>query len=282
MKLLDGQELSNKIIENLKLKVNNLKQNNIIPGLGVVLVGDNRESTLYVELKEKICLRLGMHFNLIKLPKDVDTEKIICEIELLNVDNLIHGIIIQLHLPNHINEEKVLNTVVSTKDVDGFHEKNAGKLFLNRNTNFVPCTPLGCIRLIEHYGINIEKLKVCIIGCSNIVGLPLSMMLLRRNATVTLCHKHTKDLKEHTLKSDIIFSCCGVPNIVTADMVKPGVIIVDIGINYLGGKLVGDVDFNSVKEKCSLITPVPGGIGPMTIAMLMEQTIQSAIMINMD
>lgn len=175
-----------------------------------------------------------------------------------------------------MNEVNILNKISVDKDVDGFHKINAGNLFLNREINFSPCTPLGCIELIDHYGIDVEGIDVCIIGCSNIVGLPLSMMLLRRNATVTICHKYTNGLKNKTLNADMIVTCCGVPKILKEDMIKEGVIVIDVGINFVDGKLVGDADFDNIKDKCSYITPVPGGVGPMTVSMLLKQTIESA------
>ena len=220
------------------------------------------------------------HHNLNLLDWQYQEEHILKVIDELNYNPSINGIIVQLPLPKGFNTEKIVDKVVPEKDVDGFHQENAGKLFLNRSIDFTPCTPLGCMRLIDHYGIDVEGLNICVIGCSNVVGLPLSMMLIQRNATVTMCNVYTKDLKKHTIGADIIFSCCGVPQIVKEDMVKEGVIIVDIGINFVDGKLVGDVDFEGVKDKCSFITPVPGGVGPMTIAMLMEQTIEAWDRIN--
>ena len=200
---------------------------------------------------------------------------VIRNIKELNNNRTINGILVQLPLPEGFHTEKILDTIHPSKDVDGFHMINGGNLFLNRKPEFIPCTPLGCMHLIDHYGIDVEGLNVCVIGCSNVVGLPLSILLQQRIMTVTMCHKHTRDLKEHTLRADMIFSCCGVAKIVKEDMVKEGVIIVDVGINFIDGKIVGDVDFEGVKDKCSYITPVPGGVGPMTIAMLMKQTIQS-------
>ena len=277
MILLDGKKISSEIIQGLKTRIN---EETYKPGLGIVLVGNRSDSLKYVQSKKKVCSQIGIQFHLIHLEETCEEEHILKVIDELNYNPSINGIIVQLPLPKGFNTEKIVDKVVPEKDVDGFHQENAGKLFLNRNINFVPCTPLGCMRLIDHYGIDVEGLNICVIGCSNIVGLPLSMMLIQRNATVTMCNVYTKDLKKHTIGADIIFSCCGVPQIVKEDMVKEGVIIVDIGINFVDGKLVGDVDFEGVKDKCSFITPVPGGVGPMTIAMLMEQTIEAWDRIN--
>ena len=277
MILLDGKKISSEIIQRLKIRLN---EETYKPGLGIILVGKRKDSLKYVESKKKVCSEIGIQFHLIHLEENCEEEHILKVIDELNYKPSINGIIVQLPLPKGFNTEKIVDKVVPEKDVDGFHQENAGKLFLNRNINFVPCTPLGCMRLIDHYGIDVEGLNICVIGCSNVVGLPLSMMLIQRNATVTICNVYTKDLKKHTLGADIIFSCCGVPKIVKEDMVKEGVIIVDIGINFVDGKLVGDVDFEGVKDKCSFITPVPGGVGPMTIAMLMEQTIEAWDRIN--
>ena len=277
MILLDCKKISSEIIQGLKTRVH---EETYKPGLGIVLVGSRKDSLKYVESKKKVCSQIGIQFHLIHLEETCEEDHILKVIDELNDKPSINGIIVQLPLPKGFNTNKILDKVVPEKDVDGFHQENAGKLFLNRNINFVPCTPLGCMKLIDHYGIDVEGLNICVIGCSNVVGLPLSMMLIQRNATVTMCNIYTKDLKRHTLSADMVFSCCGVPKIVKKDMVKDGVIIVDIGINFVDGKLVGDVDFDGVKDKCSFITPVPGGVGPMTIAMLMEQTIEAWERIN--
>ena len=277
MILLDGKKLSSEIVKELKQE---LTKSNNLPGLGIVLVGNRSDSLKYVQSKKKVCSQIGIQFHLIHLEENCEEDHILKVIDELNGKPSINGIIVQLPLPKGFNTEKILDKVVPEKDVDGFHQENAGKLFLNRNIDFTPCTPLGCMKLIDHYGIEVEGLNICVIGCSNVVGLPLSMMLIQRNATVTMCNIYTKDLKKHTLSADMVFSCCGVPGIIKGDMIKDGVIIVDIGINFVDGKLVGDVDFESVKDKCSFITPVPGGVGPMTIAMLMEQTIEAWERIN--
>jgi methylenetetrahydrofolate dehydrogenase (NADP+)/methenyltetrahydrofolate cyclohydrolase len=272
MIILDGKKLAKETNEKLKSEIANDSRT---PGLAIIMVGNRKDSLKYVEKKREVCRELGIKFRFFHLLENSEQNLIIRNIKELNNNPTINGIIVQLPLPKTFHTEKILNAICPEKDVDGFHMLNAGKLFLNREIDFVPCTPLGCIELIDHYGIDVEGLNVCVIGCSNIVGLPLSILLQQRNATVTMCHKYTKHLSEHTKKSDMIFSCCGVPGIVKNDMVKEGVIIIDIGINFMDGKLVGDVDFEGVKDKCSYITPVPGGVGPMTIAMLMKQTIKS-------
>ena len=192
---------------------------NIVPGLGIILVGDNIESRKYVKAKERACFNLGVNFKLIELDINVTNKEVIEKINELNKDKSIHGVLVQLPLPENLDTDYILDQILPNKDVDGFHIINAGKLFLNREKNLVPCTPLGCIKLLDHYDIELKGKNVVIIGCSNIVGIPLSMMLLQRDATVTLCHKHTIDLKEHTIQSDIIFCCCGVPGIIKKDMI---------------------------------------------------------------
>ena len=276
MKLLDGRGISKGLEGTYQKRINELKNKGITPGLGVILIGENVESIKYVNAKRRECEKLGIYFRLIKIGIGVDEEVIIDEIQILNKDPIIHGILVQLPIPDMLDEKEVLNKIIPEKDVDGFHSKNAGELFLNRGNGYVPCTPLGCIEILDHYGINVKGMNIVVIGCSNIVGLPLSIMLLRKNATVTVCHRYTKDLREHTRKADMVISCCGVPQLVKNDWIKEGVIIIDIGINIVNGKLLGDVDFEDVKDKCSYITPVPGGVGPMTISMLIKQTIESA------
>lgn len=276
MILLDGKSLSHNLIESYKDNIEKLNQKNTIPSLSVILIGDNPESTLYVKMKKKECEKIGIKFNLIKYNSSIKEESLIYNINILNNDQFIHGIIIQLPLPDHISNN-VLNYIDSRKDVDGLTLINSGSLIHNIKT-FIPCTPLGCIELLNTYGIDINGLNITIIGTSNLVGLPLSHLLIQKGATITLCNINTKDVKAHTINSDMVISCCGVPNLIKGDWIKEGCIIIDIGINKIVGsnKITGDVDFESVKNKVSYITPVPGGIGPMTIAMLIKQTIQSA------
>lgn len=275
MILLDGKKVSEEIQLSLKCRVDSLVEQNITPGLGVVLVGNREDSMKYVKAKRKVCRGLGIHFFLKEFDENVSEDEFINEIEKINNNSNIHGILVQLPLPTNLNKEKIVNTISVNKDVDGFHIINAGKLFLNHEKQFVPCTPLGCMELIDYYGIDTEGLNITIIGSSDIVGLPLSMMLLQRGATVTICHIRTKDVKQHTKNADLVVSCCGVPHLVKNDWLKEDVIVIDIGMNMLDGKLVGDVDFLSVKDKCKYITPVPGGVGPMTIAMLLKQVVEA-------
>jgi methylenetetrahydrofolate dehydrogenase (NADP+)/methenyltetrahydrofolate cyclohydrolase len=276
MILLDGKKISEEIQLSLKDRINSLVEQKHTPGLGVILVGKREDSIKYVNAKRKVCEKLGIYFFLKEFNENVSENELINEIEKMNNHSEIHGILVQLPLPVNLNKEKIVNTISVNKDVDGFHMINAGKLFLNHDKKqFVPCTPLGCMELIDAYRIDVEGLNITVIGASDIVGLPLSMMLLQRGATVTICHIRTKDVKQHTKTADLVVSCCGVPHLVKNDWLKESVIVIDIGMNMLDGKLVGDVDFLEVKEKCQYITPVPGGVGPMTIAMLVKQLVES-------
>ncbi len=275
MILLDGKKVSEEIQLSLKDRINSLVERNITPGLGVIIVGKREDSIKYVNAKKKVCEKLGIHFFLKEFNENVSENELINEIEKMNNHSEIHGILVQLPLPMNLNKEKIVNTISVNKDVDGFHMINAGKLFLNHEKQFVPCTPLGCMELLDHYRIDVEGLNITIIGASDIVGLPLSMILLQRGATITICHIRTKDVKQHTKNADLVVSCCGVPHLVKNDWLKEDVIVIDIGMNMLDGRLVGDVDFLEVKDKCQYITPVPGGAGPMTIAMLVKQLVES-------
>ena len=285
--ILDGRALSKKINSYIKseiesLSLNEQQQSSLKPGLCVVIVGDREDSKTYVSMKSKKCKEIGIESKIIQLSENTTTENLLGIINIFNNDKTVNGILVQLPLPQHINKEQVLSSIKLEKDVDGFHCNNMGNLAMeNRTPLFVPCTPKGCIRLLDEYKIDVKGKKVVVIGKSNIVGLPISLMLMNRNATVTVCHKYTgKDtLKEYLINADIIISGCGQPKMITGDWVKQDVIIVDIGINHVkddntNGKtrIVGDVDYDSVFDKASYITPVPGGIGPMTISMLMENT----------
>ena len=284
MKLLDGKEISNQIKDELSEKILKLKEEGITPGLGIILVGNRPDSKTYVRMKKKACDGLGIKNYDVKLDENVEEEKIIEEVKKMNNDINIHGILIQLPLPSHINEERVIKCVKLEKDVDGFHPHNIGKLALKRLDNLmVPCTPEGCIELLDRYEIEIQGKHVVIVGRSNIVGMPLSLLFLHRNATVTICHSKTENLKDLTNKADILVAACGKSKMIDESNIKQGCVILDVGINSIedssrksGYRLVGDVDFDNVKEKCSAITPVPGGIGPMTIAMLLKHTVDLA------
>ncbi|MEW6162379.1 MAG: bifunctional methylenetetrahydrofolate dehydrogenase/methenyltetrahydrofolate cyclohydrolase FolD [Nitrospirota bacterium] len=278
--LIKGSEISKQIKEELKKEVAELKERyNVIPGLATVLVGEDEASKVYVGAKEKACKELDIYSERIDLPGDTTEADLLAIIERLNKDPKIHGILVQLPLPKHINETNVLYAIDPEKDVDGFHPVNVGKMILGQPT-FIPCTPHGIQELLKRSGIETEGAEVVVVGRSNIVGKPIANMLLQKkkgaNATVTVCHTGTKDIASHTRRADILIVAAGKPKTITADMVKEGVVVIDVGVNRLETGLVGDVDFEAVKEKARAITPVPGGVGPMTITMLMQNTVQAA------
>lgn len=276
MTILDGKALSNKIKDQLKSENEELKEKGLVPGLAVILVGEDPASQTYVNSKEKSCQAVGIYSKKITMNENISEDELLNTIKELNNDDSIHGILVQLPLPKHINSAKVLEAIVPEKDVDGFHEYNVGKL-VTGNETFVPCTPLGVMKILEEYGINPTGLDACVVGRSNIVGKPMMNLLLNAGSTITVCHSKTKDLKAKTLQADLLVVGIGIPNFITADMVKDGAIVIDVGINRLDtGKLTGDVDFEGISKKASYITPVPGGVGPMTIAMLLQNTVTSA------
>lgn len=268
--LLDGKMLSNKIKNELKAEFAKLDPK---PKLVVILVGDDPASKLYVQSKQKACEEVGVISETILLDSTITEEQLVLEIERLNNDPTVHGILVQLPLPKHLNETLIINTISDKKDVDGFHIYNKGRLINNLET-IVPATPLGVLTLLKEYNIEIKGKHSVVIGRSNIVGRPMAALLLNHDATVTICHRYTENLKQYTLMADIIVCAVGKPNLITADMVKEGAVIIDVGINRLGKKVVGDVDFENVKDKASAITPVPGGVGPMTIAMLLSNLLK--------
>ncbi len=276
MTLLDGSALSKKIEARLKIESDALKQKGVIPGLAVILVGDDPASSIYVKKKVEACQRVGIYSMKHEMPKEIQEENIIQIIHMLNANPNADGILVQLPLPSHIDATKVIEAIDPKKDVDGFHPYNVGRNAIGLDA-FVPATPLGVMQLLEEYGIELQGKNCVVVGASNIVGKPLSYLLLNKNATVEVCHIYTKNLKEHTSKADILFVGVGKPNLITEDMVKDGAIIIDIGINRLeSGKLVGDADFEALSKKCSFITPVPGGVGPMTISALLSNTLTAA------
>jgi len=282
MTILDGKALSNKVKEEIKWETAQLKKDGIIPGLAVILVGDDPASQTYVASKDKACIDAGIYSQKITMNKDASEERLLERIAKLNEDDSIHGILVQLPLPSHINTDKVLEAIDPKKDVDGFHVSNVGQL-VTGSPSLVPCTPLGVMRILEEYGINPMGMDACVVGVSNIVGKPMVSLLINARATVSVCHSKTKDLKAHTSRADILIVGVGIPHMIKADMVKDGAIVIDVGINRMTwgkyeGKLVGDVDFDEVADKCSYITPVPGGVGPMTIAMLLQNTLTAAKM----
>lgn len=273
--ILDGKTLSETLQNNMKLEIDELKSYNIFPHLCVLLVGENPASVSYVNMKARACERVGIQSSIIKFSDDISESEILLEIARLNNDKSVNGILVQLPLPKHINTDNILEAVDIDKDVDGFHPYNIGRLYEDISY-FIPATPLGIMMLLKHYDIDPSGKNVVIVGASNIVGKPLAALMLNAGATITLCHILTKDLKSHTLNADILCVGVGKVNLITADMIKEGAIVVDIGINKLNGKIVGDVDFNNVAKKASFITPVPGGAGPMTITALLSNTIKAA------
>ncbi|HCC55220.1 MAG TPA: bifunctional methylenetetrahydrofolate dehydrogenase/methenyltetrahydrofolate cyclohydrolase FolD [Desulfobulbaceae bacterium] len=285
-KIISGTEVAKAIREELKTEVAELKeQHDIVPGLVTILVGEDPASQSYVSAKNKTAHALGIHSEQVTLSADTSEQDLLAIVEKYNLDKNIHGILVQLPLPKHINETNVLYAINPAKDVDGFHPVNVGKMVVGEEC-FLPCTPHGILELLIRSGVETSGAEVVVIGRSNIVGKPIANLMLQKrkggNATVTLCHTRTKDMAAHCKRADIIIAAVGVPNMVTAEMVKDGVVVIDVGVNRIGktaeGKaiLAGDVDFDAVKEKASYITPVPGGVGPMTITMLMKNTVQAA------
>jgi len=285
-RIIDGKQVAKDMREELKVKVAALKEKGIVPGLAVILVGEDPASRSYVSAKEKACAEIGIYSDDNRLPADITQEELMAVVEEKNKDPKINGILVQLPLPKHLDESAVLLAIDPAKDVDGFHPVNVGKMVVGEKA-FLPCTPHGVIQLLARSGVETEGAHVVVVGRSNIVGKPVANMLLQKkdnaNATVTLCHTRTKDMAHFTKQADIIIAAAGRPNTVTADMVKDGVVVIDVGVNRVedatkkrGYRLVGDVDFEAVKEKASLITPVPGGVGPMTITMLLYNTVESA------
>ena len=277
MQLIDGKSVAQKVQTSVATEVEQLKQEkNIVPGLAVILIGDDPASHAYVKMKAKACEKVGFYSITHHMPDSISQDEIIATIEMMNANPRIDGILVQLPLPKHVDTDKILEVIDPKKDVDGFHAYNVGRLVTNLES-FVACTPLGVMKMFEEYNIDLEGKDVCVVGASNIVGKPMASLLLNANATVTVTHIFTKDLKAHTSQADIIVVGVGVPGLIKEDMVKEGAIVIDIGINRIkDGSLVGDVDFKNVASKCSYITPVPGGVGPMTIAMLLSNTLKAA------
>ena len=278
--ILDGKLVSQRIKDEMAQKVAELKTKGVSVGLTVIIVGDDPASRVYVNSKKKACEALGINSQEFALPADTTEEELLALVRKLNEDDSVNGILVQLPLPKHINEETVINTIDPKKDVDAFHPQNVGKIMIG-NYDFLPCTPAGVMELIKESGIDVSGKECVVLGRSNIVGKPQAMLLLHQNGTVTICHSRTQNLKEVTKRADILVAAIGKPNFVTADMVKEGAVVIDVGINRLPDKtLCGDVDFNEVSKVAAAITPVPGGVGPMTIAMLMKNTVTAAICQN--
>jgi methylenetetrahydrofolate dehydrogenase (NADP+) / methenyltetrahydrofolate cyclohydrolase len=274
--LINGNDLSAKLRTDVARRAAALKAKGITPGLAVVLVGDNAASQVYVRNKVKACADNGLHSVMEKHPANMSEAALLALVDKLNNDPTIHGILVQLPLPAHMDAQKVIEAISPEKDVDGFHIASAGALMVGR-PGFWPCTPYGCMKMLESINYDLKGKHAVVIGRSNIVGKPMALMLLQQNATVTICHSGTKDLKAMTLQADVIVAAVGKRNVLTADMVKPGAVVIDVGMNRNDeGKLCGDVDFEGVREVASFITPVPGGVGPMTITMLLVNTIEAA------
>ncbi|MEW6429767.1 MAG: tetrahydrofolate dehydrogenase/cyclohydrolase catalytic domain-containing protein [Thermodesulfobacteriota bacterium] len=285
-KIISGTEVAKTIKEELTTEVAELKaKHNIVPGLVTILVGENPASVSYVTAKNKTAHAIGIHSEQVNLPADITEEQLLATIDEYNRNDRINGILVQLPLPKHINEAKVLYAIDPDKDVDGFHPVNVGKMMLGEQC-FLPCTPHGILELLVRSGVETKGAEVVVLGRSNIVGKPIANLMLQKrpagDATVTLCHTRTRDVAAHTRRADILIAAVGVPKVITADMVKDGVVVIDVGVNRIGmsesGKaiLAGDVDYDAIKEKAAAITPVPGGVGPMTITMLMKNTVQAA------
>ena len=278
--LIDGKELAKKIRSNLREEVTELKNNGIKPKLAVILVGDDKASKIYVKNKNKACEDVGIEFEEYLLDENIQMEELLKLINSLNDNSNIHGILLQSPIPRHLDINLAIDAISPKKDVDGFHPVNVGKLMIGQDT-FISCTPYGIIKMLEEYNVKIEGANAVVVGRSNIVGKPIAACLLNKNATVTICHSKTKNLKEITSKADILVVAIGKANFITSDMVKKDATVIDVGINRLeDGKIVGDVEFENIKEKVSYITPVPGGVGPMTIAMLMNNVVKAAKNIN--
>ena len=276
MAIIDGKKIAGEIRAELKEEAELLSDEGRAPGLAVILVGDDSASQTYVRMKERAAEELGIYSEVHRLDEEITQAELFSLIDNLNGEQKVDGILVQLPLPGHINSDQVIEAIAPDKDVDGFHPLNTGRLFSGQQEGlrFEACTPLGVIELIERH-IDIDGKKAVVVGRSNIVGKPVAHLLLERNATVTICHSHTEDLKQETLQADILVAAAGYPRLITGDMVGKGATVIDVGINRVNGNLVGDVDFESVSQKAAYITPVPGGVGPMTITMLMSNTIKA-------
>jgi methylenetetrahydrofolate dehydrogenase (NADP+)/methenyltetrahydrofolate cyclohydrolase len=274
--IINGKEIAESVRQEISKEVQQLREKNIVPGLAVILVGDNQASQTYVRHKQKACEDLGMHSVLIKKPADLSQEELIQSIAELNQDDSIHGILVQLPLPGHIQEKAIIEAISPEKDVDGFHPINIGRMMTGQDA-FLPCTPYGVMVMLEYIDYDLEGKHVVIVGRSNIVGKPAGQLFLNANATVTYCHSRTKDLAYYTKQADVVVAAVGKRDTITSDHIKEGAIVIDVGMNRNDeGKLCGDVAFDEVKNKASYITPVPKGVGPMTITMLMKNTVKSA------
>ena len=276
MTIIDGKALSEKVLKEIEKEHSELeKKAGRKAGLAVIMAGENPASQIYVRNKIRACERVGFHSETIRFDENISEESLLLEIEKLNNNSNIDGILVQLPIPKHIDGLKVINAISAEKDVDGFHTTNIGKMMIGDETGFLPCTPAGVIQMFEEYNIDLEGKDVLVIGQSNIVGKPMTLLLIKKRATVQVCNSKTKNLSEKLQKADIVIAAAGSPKLVKASDVKEGAVVIDVGINRVDGKLCGDVDFEEVSKKASFITPVPGGVGPMTIAMLIKNTFKS-------
>ena len=276
MTIIDGKALSEKVLKEIEKEHSELeKKVGRKAGLAVIIVGENPASQIYVRNKIKACEKVGFHSETIRLDENITEENLLLEIEKLNNNSNIDGILVQLPIPKHIDGLKIINAISAEKDVDGFHTTNIGKMMIGDETGFLPCTPAGVVHMFEEYNINLEGKDVLVIGQSNIVGKPMTLLLIKKRATVQVCNSKTKNLSEKLQKADVVVAAAGSPKLVKASDVKEDVVVIDVGINRVDGKLCGDVDFEEVSKKASFITPVPGGVGPMTIAMLIKNTFKS-------
>lgn len=275
-RIIDGKGIAQEIRAELAKKVGEMTAQGNQPGLAVVLVGDDPASAVYVRQKRRACEEIGIRSVIHRLPADISQQELLSLVEECNQDKSIHGILVQLPLPDGLNEEEVIEAISPAKDVDGFHPINVGRLQIGKGGS-IPCTPAGVVELVRRTGTPIEGKHVVVVGRSNIVGKPAATLFLQENATVTICHSRTKDVAAECRRADILVAAVGRPRLVKKDWIKPGAIVIDVGINRVDGKLVGDVDFDEVKDVAGAITPVPGGVGPMTIAMLMKATVEAAL-----
>lgn len=273
-KIMDGKKIASEILDEVRAEVKALSERGIIPKLSVILVGDDPASVMYARSKERACKKSGIDYELITFPSDAKEESVLQELERLSVDQSCHGIMVELPLPEHMNKDRIMMAINPLKDVDGINPVNRGQMF-TKKTGLFPVTPQSCIEIMKRSGITIEGKNVCLIGRGDTVGKPLIFLLLNENATVTVCHTRTRDLSFHTKRADIVVAAAGKPDLVTEDMVSPGVVVVDAGINQVDGKTVGDVDFEGVSKKAEAITPVPGGVGSLTTALLQKNLLKA-------
>lgn len=280
-KVIDGKALSKKLRESIKVNVEEMKSKGVCPSLSVIIVGEDPASKTYVKNKKIACAEVGIHSDVYELPENTTNEQLLALVNKLNNDDSVHGILVQLPLPSHLDEKLVIENINIEKDVDAFHPQNVGKIMIG-DFDFLPCTPAGVMEILDEAGVEVKGKECVVVGRSNIVGKPQAMLLLHKHGTVTICHSRTKDLKEITKRAEILVAAVGRAKMITADMVRPGAVVIDVGMNRdENNKLCGDVDFENVKDVASVITPVPGGVGPLTITMLLKNTLKAAQMASL-